>query len=308
MSKSRLEQYIKLILKEAEMKRHIVSLLLIIYFIGIIVAVSGCCICWSWGGQERYERTESLSAPMAGLERISVDTSFGDVKINGADTADCSVVAKITGNAPTTEEAKQLAEQTQIKLETEGNTLVIRAEKPNLKHNRSIGVAYDITVPTKTSVNCRTSFGAVELANIEGDIDTHTSFGEIDIEKISGKILLDTSYGDVDCKQIVSPDFSAKTSFGKIDIEFSDACPADLKAKIETSYGDVKVDLPSAFAGRVSAETSFGKIKTDLPVLVKGAFGKDHLEGTIGQPALSGVEGGTGSLDLKTSFGSVKIR
>lgn len=295
------------------MKRRIVSLLLIVSFIGIIVVVSGCCVCWSWGGQERYERTESLSAPMAGLERISVDTSFGDVKINGADTADCSVVAKITGNAPTTEEAKQLAEQTQIKLEPDGKTLVIRAEKPHLKNNRSIGVAYDITVPTKTSVNGKTSFGAVELANIEGDIDVHTSFGEIDAEQISGKILLDTSYGAVDCEQITSSDFSVKTSFGEVDIEFSDTCPADLKAKIETSYGDVEVDLPSAFAGRVSAETSFGKIRTDLPVLVKGTFGKDHLNGTIlngtiGQPALSGVEGGTGSLDLKTSFGSVKIR
>ena len=282
------------------MKRRIVSLLLIVSFIGIIVVVSSCCVCWNWGGQERYERTENLSAPMTGLERLSADTSFGDVKINGADTADCSVAAKITGNAPTTEEAKQLAEQTQIKLEPDGKTLVIRAAKPHLKNNRSIGVAYDITIPTKTCVNCKTSFGDIKLINIGGDIDSHTSFGDVDIEKISGKILLDTSYGDVDCKQIVSPDFSAKTSFGKIDIEFSDACPVDLKAKIETSYGDVKVGLPSSFAGRVSAETSFGKIETDLPILVKGAFGKDHLTGTVGQ--------GAGSLDLKTSFGSVKIK
>ncbi len=282
------------------MKSSLVSLLLIVSVVGTITGVSGCCFCWNWGGQEKYERTESLSAPMEGLEKMSVDTSFGDVKIIGKDTTKCSIVAKITGNAPTDEEARQLAEETQIKLETDGKTLAIRAEKPHLKNNRSIGVAYDITIPMKTCVNCKTSFGDVELINIEGDIDSHTSFGDVDIEKISGKMQLDTSYGDVDCKQITSADFSAKSSFGKMDIDFSDSCPADLKAKIETSYGEIDLHPPENFAGHIAVETSFGKIKTDLPILVKGEFGKDRLTGTIGK--------GNGLLDLKTSFGNVAIK
>lgn len=290
----------KMIFKEIKMKGRLVSLLLVGAVAGIIISVSGCCVCWCWKGQEHYERTESLSAAMAGLERISVDTSFGDVKINGADTTDCSVTAKITGQAPTAEEAKQLAEQTQIKLETDGKTLVVRAEKPHVGHNRSIGIAYDITVPTKTAIKCKTSFGGIKLANIEGDIDSHTSFGGIDAEKIAGRMLLDTSYGKVDCKQITSADFTAKSSFGKIEVGFSDSCPANVSAKIETSYGEVDVDLPSTFAGQVSVETSFGKIKTDLPILVKGEFGKDRLTGTVGE--------GAGKLDLKTSFGNVTIK
>jgi DUF4097 and DUF4098 domain-containing protein YvlB len=237
---------------------------------------------------------------MTGLERISVDTSFGDVKINGADTTDCNVTAKITAKAPTAEEAKQLAEQTQIKLETDGKTLVIKADKPHLKHNRSIGIAYDITVPTKTIIKCKTSFGGIKLANIEGDIDAHTSFGEIDAEETNGKMQLDTSYGEVDCERITSADFTAKSSFGKIEVGFSDSCPANLSAKIETSFGEIDLRMPRNFAGHIAVETSFGKINTDLPILVKGGFGKDRLTGTIGD--------GPGSLDLKTSFGNVTIK
>lgn len=288
------------------MKTRLVLLLSVGSIIAIIVVASGCCMCWGWRGQEKYERTEQLSSPMAGLERLSVDTSFGEVKINGAETTDCNVTARITGQASTVEEAKQLAEQTQIKLETDGKTLVIKAEKPYqaeksyFKHNRSIGIAYDITVPVKTSINCKTSFGEVQLENITGDVVAHTSFGQLKAKNITGKIELNTSYGEVDCREITTGDFFAKTSFGEMDVIFSDACPADMKAKIETSFGELDADIPSNFTGDVSVETSFGSIKTDLPITIKGNFGKDRFTGKIGE--------GSGKLDFKTSFGNVTIK
>jgi hypothetical protein len=237
---------------------------------------------------------------MAGLEQISVDTSFGEITIKGADTTDCNVTAKITGQAPTADEAKSLAEQTQIKLETNGKTLVIKAEKPHVKHNHSIGIAYDITVPVKTSINCKTSFGEVQLENITGDVVAHTSFGQLKAKNITGKIELNTSYGEVDCREITTGDFFAKTSFGEMDIIFSDACPADMKAKIETSFGELDADIPQNFAGSITAETRFGNIKTDLPITIKGEFGKDRFSGKIGD--------GAGKIDLKTSFGEVTIK
>jgi DUF4097 and DUF4098 domain-containing protein YvlB len=247
-----------------------------------------------------YERTEQLSASMAGIERIKIDTSFGNVKITGADTTECNATAKINGQAPTLEEAQQLAEQTKIKLQAEGKVLVFKVEKPRLKNNRSIGVSFDVTVPTRTGIKCETSFGEVVLKNITGDIDAKTSFGKIDLENITGNVQLDTSYGEVDCEGITTGYFSAKSSFGKMDIEFSDACPADIRAKIETSFGEVDVAVPPNFAGDVAVETSFGSVETELPITVKGNFGKTHLNGTIGQ--------GKGRMDLKTSFGSIKIK
>jgi hypothetical protein len=247
-----------------------------------------------------YERTESLSASMAGLERIKIDTSFGSVKIISADTTECSVTATINGQAPTLEEAKQLAEQTKITLVPEGKVLIFKVERPTLSNNRSIGVSFDVTVPARTGIKCETSFGAVELKNITGDIDAKTSFGKIYAENITGKVQLDTSYGEVDCDKITTDNFSAKSSFGKMDIDFSAACPADIRAKIETSFGDVDVAVPPNFAGDVAVETSFGSVKTDLPITVKGDFGKTKLYGSIGQ--------GKGKIDLKTSFGSIKIK
>ena len=247
-----------------------------------------------------YERTEQLSTSMAGIERIKIDTSFGDVKITGADTTECSAAAKINGQAPTLEEAQQLAEQTKITLQAEGNVLVFKVEKPRLNCNRSVGVSYDVTVPTRTGIKCETSFGEVELKNITGDIDVKTSFGKIDAENITGNVQLDTSYGEVDCEGITTDYFSAKSSFGKMDVDFSAACPPDIRARIETSFGEVDVAVPPNFAGDVAVETSFGSVKTELPITVKGDFGKTRFYGSIGQ--------GKGKIDLKTSFGSIKIK
>lgn len=264
------------------------------------VTVCGCCINFGWWNQERYERIEQASAAMAEAEQISVDTSFGEITITGADTNDCNVTAKITGQAPTADEARSLAEQTHITLETEGKTLVVRAEKPHLRNNRSIPISYNIVVPTRTGIKCKSSYGEIKLTNIRGDVTAHTSFGDVVAENIAGRMQLNTSYGKVDCSKITCAEFEANSSFGDIEVSFSDACPSDLSAKITTSYGGIDADIPINFAGEVVIETSFGKIKTELPILIKGDLGRTRLTGTVGQ--------GNGKLNLKTSFGSVTIR
>jgi hypothetical protein len=283
-----------------KMRTHKLSVSLIAVLIVSTAAITGCCIHCNWQGQEHYEKTESLSAQMTGIEQLQVDTSFGEVAIKGADTAECNVSAKITGGAPTAEEAKQLVEQTKIVIQPQGKTLVIKIDKPLLKNNRSIGVGFNITVPAKTAINCKTSYGRVKLENITADIVAVSSFGEIRTNNITGKIKLDTSYGAVDCAAVTTGDFYAKTSFGEVRVAFADDCPADMKAKIETSYGQIDTKFPAGFAGQVTAETSFGSIRSDLPITVKGDISKSHITGTIGQ--------GNAALSLKTSFGSVKIR
>ena len=282
------------------MNRHLALLLLTGIILGASIVVCGCCINFGWWNQERYERTEQASAAMAEAEQINVDTSFGEITVTGTETSDCNVTAKITGQAPTTDEAKSLAEQTHIKLETQGKTLVVRTVKPYIRNNRSVMVSYDIIVPTKTSIKCKSSYGEINLKNIRGNVIANTSFGDIVAEGITGWVRLDTSYGKVDCKEITCAAFAANSSFGDIGVVFANACPNDLKAKITTSYGSIDADVPINFAGEVAVETSFGKIKTEVPLLIKGDFGKTHLTGTVGE--------GNGKLDLKTSFGSVTIR
>jgi hypothetical protein len=250
--------------------------------------------------KEQYEKTQQLWTPAASIRKLSVETSYGEIKIKGDVTADCNVSAKITANAPTTEEAKSLAEQTKITLETKDGVLYIRAQKPEMKKGDSIGISYTVTVPKIINIECKSSYGGIKLTNIIGDVLAGTSYGDIIVETVSGKLQLNTSYGKVDCTQIVSSDFFANSSFGDVFARFSPDCPPDLRARIATSYGDIDADIALNFSGDVFVDTSFGKIKTNVAIVVKGELSKSHLAGTIGR-------GGKGLLELKTSFGSIKI-
>jgi len=268
--------------------------------VGVIAAILICCMGMGRWAKERYERVEQISKPMTGIEQLSVDTSYGDIIIKGSDTNSCDVTAKVTAQAPTSAEAKFLAEQTKITLDPQDKILFIRAQKPEAKDNRSISVSYTIVIPRNIGLECKTSYGNIRLSNTIGDTSVNTSYGDVTAETVRGKLHLNTSYGKIECKRITSDDFSANSSFGDILVQFSNDTQSNLKGKFSTSYGDIDADIPLDFAGDVFIDTSFGKITTNIPLVIKGELNKSHIAGTVGH-------GGKGLLEFKTSFGSVKI-
>ena len=269
--------------------------------LGLLAIIAGCCIhigsCWS---RAKYEKIEQLSAPLAVGSTVVAETNFGSITVTGADVADCNVVAKIRVQAPTKQEAAEIAEQVKIRLESDGKTLTIRADKPHLKNNRSVGISYQITVPRQSNIECDSSYGSIKLTNITGDVNAHTSYGSINCASVNGKMQLDTSYGRVGCSDIVADELSVRSSYGNINIEYSDMAPAEIQANVRTSYGGIDFTAPPGFAGQVELVTSYSSIKTDLPITVKGKISNNRIKGTIGQ--------GQGKLKLKTSFGSIRIR
>lgn len=265
----------------------------------LLMLLAGCCINIGGWGCAKFERTDELSAPLSAGSTLAAETSFGSITVTGADVTDCHVIAKICVQAPTEEEAAKIAEKVKIKLVPEGKTLTLKVEKPHLKNNRSVGVSFNITVPEQTNIDCHTSFGSIELDDINGSVNAETSFSSVNCDNIQGLIHLKTSYGSITCRNIISADITATSSFGNIDIDCSSSTPPEINANIVTSYGGIDFTTPPAFAGRVDLQTSFGSIKTNLPITVKGDLKKQRIKGTIGD--------GNGNLRLKTSFGSIKI-
>ncbi len=266
----------------------------------LLLAISGCVIEIGNWPRAKYEKTISLQAPLESGSTVVAKTSYGSITVVGANTADCNVVATISVQAPTEEEAAEIAEKVNIHLEPAGKTLTVRADKPHVKNNRSISISYQITVPVQTNIECASSYGSIELADTSGYVKAHTNYGSIDCDRINGQIQADTSYGSVDCREIISDELTAGSSYGNIDIEYSDLAPAKIQANVSTSYGNIDFTAPPGFTGQVELATSYGSIKTDLPIVVKGKISSKRIEGTIGE--------GNGKLSLKTSFGSISIR
>jgi len=265
-----------------------------------LLAVSGCVIHIGNWPRAKYEKTITLQAPLESGSTVVAKTNYGSITVGGANTADCSVVATIRVQAPTEEEAVEIAEKVNIQLKPAGKTLTVRADKPHVKNKRSISISYLITAPVQTNIECASSYGSIELADTNGYVKAHTSYGSIDCDSINGQIQVDTSYGHVDCRKIISDELTVGSNYGNIDIEYSYSAPGQTQANVSTSYGSIDFTVPPGFTGQVELSTSYGSIKTDLPIVVKGKISSKRIEGTIGE--------GSGMLSLKTSYGSIRIR
>jgi DUF4097 and DUF4098 domain-containing protein YvlB len=271
---------------------------------GCYVQVAGC-------NQVKYERTVSEQAACEAGGTLDVVTESGSITITGADTNECSVTVEISAYAPTEEEARELAEQVEIRMDTSGDTVKIRADHPHLTNNRSIAVSYEITAPRRLNVLCLSDYGSLSTTNLKGEIKGKTSSGSIKAEQIDGPLDLDTSYGSIDCKSIAGPTTLLRNSSGSI-------TATDLKgeAKLVTSYGNITCET---FSGTgLDLKTDSGKIaisnasfRTCLAATSYGSVVCNHLQGdsiklrsNSGSLDLAAID--APALDVSTSYGSIK--
>jgi len=294
------------------MKKYCTVLTLGFYLFSLLI-VTGCDIQIGDWSRAKYERTVQQQTPLALGSTVVAQTSSGSITITGADVADCSVIAQIRVQAPTEEEAREIAEQVEIKLEPVGQTLTVKAEKPPRKRRRSISISYDITVPKQTNVECSSSYGAIKLSNIDGDVKGKTSSGSISAEDIQGSAQLETSYGSVTCRNITGDNIQLKSSSGSIRAENIVGL-----VNLDTSYGSITCDDISG--GDIKLRTSSGKIK------LSKASGKDYdlhtSYGSINADELTGsslklhsssggiyvTEASADTADISTSYGRITCR
>ncbi len=285
---------------------------IMIAFAAPLLAGCGCDVqMGNWGGQNQYEKIVEKDTTLAKGSMLDVDTSFGSVTVTGGDTNACHVTATITGRAPSEEEAEALAEQVAIRLEQSGHTLKIRADKPKLGNNRSIGVSYVITAPRQIDVLCHSSYGSLNLADLAGTVKAKSGSGSIEAQRIEGDTDLDTAYGSIRCSAIHGPEVTLHSGSGSI--EASDIAG---NAKMASSYGSVKcagfadgdLELKSG-SGRVElSDATFGTCEANSSY---GPVSGRHIEGdAIKLRSSSGsvevTDATVGTMDLSSSYGRVR--
>ena len=265
-----------------------------------MVVIAGCCFnIGSCAMRAKYERTVQLSAPLSPGSSFAAQTHNGSITIAGADVTDCNLTATITARAVTEEDAQKLAERVKIKLETFGDKLTAKIDKPTFRFNQSVSVSLDVTVPNRTDLKLNTHNGSIRITDIAGRLNATTHNGKVTAEQISGTTELHTHNGSVICREI-SGDTQLKTHNGSIKVYYSEDAPSVCNISLITYNGGIELATPSNFSGEVKASTHNGSINTELPITVKGKVSRRKLTGTIGT--------GQGKLHLSTHNGSIRVR
>lgn len=276
------------------MKTNSLTKMLLLSVVCLPVFLSNGCI-----PTARYERVVHLSEPVGSAKVFEVETHNGSITVNGAATNMCDVTATITARADTEENAKKLADKVQVWLDTSGEKIAARIEKPDLVGWQHVGVAFDVKITNHINLKLVTHNGSVEVSNITGEVEATTHNGAVMTRNVTGNHSLTTHNGRISCRQI-SGDIELETHNGSVDVVYTDNAPTPGKVDIVTHNGDIDFTSPPNFSAKADISTHNGSIRTALPITVVGEVSKKELRGTIGS--------GEGRLHLETHNGSIEIK
>ena len=255
---------------------------------------------------------------------LKLDASSGNIEISTWDKNE--VYVKISGN-------NRAKEKTEFTFSNDENMVEITAKTKSsfFGWNKGIKLKFDIKLPknfnpeTHTSggnikleglngnPDLKTSGGNIYVKNSSGNIRTNTSGGEIRVENVSGSMKLSTSGGNISANNF-NGNFDARTSGGNIKLAGNDS-----KIYAETSGGDIKLDYKGQNKG-IELNTSGGDIDINLPADINAAANLSSSGGRIscdfkGNNAVkvssskfeADINNGGNPLYAKTSGGDIEV-
>jgi DUF4097 and DUF4098 domain-containing protein YvlB len=213
------------------------------------------CIYIHSDGSARYERETELSAPLAAGSSFLADTGDGSISVEGTQTPECKVRAKVVAHARTEEQAQELAEQIDVRLEPSGKGLEVVTKRPSLIHNAWYSVSLAAQVPTETSLRLATGDGSIRVANITGNVDAKSSDGSVEVEGIKGDVRLRTADGSIAGSRLETLTVDLHTNDGGI--RLTDVTGQSCR----TETADGSIVLTNVRADDLAARTHDGGIR-----------------------------------------------
>jgi hypothetical protein len=102
---------------------------------------------------------------------------------------------------------------------------------------------------------------AIRLSDIGGEVYAKTSFDGVTVDSAGGPITVENANGSVTATARPGP-----------------CKPVGLR----TSFGPIRVTVPSAAGYNVGAKTSFGRIHSEFDLTVSGNISTDEINGKLG--------------------------
>lgn len=229
--------------------------------------------------------TESFlkTVPLAEGAKITLDNVHGSVRVVAGAGSELVIEAEKSAKAKSETAAREVLSAMSIDIDERSGAVTIRADLPELKAllgDVYASTRFTLTVPSATELEVSTQDGGITISGVRGRIEARAVNGSIDIAGTEASV-------------------DAHGANGGIHLEVAKFSAADTISAV-TANGGIEVMLPADVKADVAAQTQQGAITTDFPIEVSGRLRKTRFQGEL--------NGGGGSIELRTANGSIEIR
>lgn len=274
----------------------------------------------------------SKSYPVGSGDKISLDNSFGEMRISTWSKNEIKVDVNITVKAATDEYAQKLVDVISIEDGKAGSEIFF---KTHLNHNKnkwtdeddkrerkntSFKINYTVYLPATVTLDANNDFGPMSIGDFEGAISLTSKFGSLTAGKLSRSQKVRVEFGKATVESMQG---------GKLDIRFSKAqvqhLGGEISADLEQS-GGVKLGVDNNLK-KLDLKVNFSKVYLDVEktisasYAIKSSFGSFHNDTEFSIPRqdkedrqfdqnkrYAGKSGsGAAPIDIKNNFGTVTL-
>jgi DUF4097 and DUF4098 domain-containing protein YvlB len=217
-----------------------------------------------------FDYNVSVNSGSEGVTRLVLDNINGDLTVRGSDGGNVEVTGHKTVRAFSRNDADRTDRETAVRLERQGDSLVLHADQQARAGIRSVSTDLDIMVPRGVNVEARSqgdldiedmagmvtvtdSRGDVRLNNIAKDVRVTARGGMVRTAGVKGSVDLQGRGGDVQMENVEGPvtingEFSGTLEFHGLSrpMHFqssrSDFQVEQVPGSITMDLGDLKLD------------------------------------------------------------------
>ena len=128
-----------------------------------------------------YDFDINASSPSQGITRVVLENLKGNLSLKGEETSEVKLSGRKSIRAFNKGDAERADQQSVVKLDRQGDLLIVRAEEPRNSRMLSVSIDLDLVVPKGVSIEIRTRNGDISLSAPEKagfDLDGLTAQGE----------------------------------------------------------------------------------------------------------------------------------
>lgn len=229
---------------------------------------------FGWGSsEERACDVKETTIPAKSTIQIDGGPN-GGISVIGWNRNEVKIVAKISAQARTQDEADSILRE--IRILTDGS---IRADGPRMNRRGGWAVSFEVYMPRKTNVMASTMNGGVHAEALNGLLTLSTTNGGVTLDDLGG-------------------DVRARTVNGGVNVRLTGDHWEGQRLEVEATNGGVRLQVPESYNARLQAETSNGGLQTDFPVTVEGRIDR-RVNTTLGS--------GGALISARTVNGGVRI-